>query len=138
MAERLQSKRPFALAIGGFYGLVFVFLFSACSLFGGGDAAAKPTPAPTPTPVPAPATTGAALTTYKGNGYTIGYPQGWKATTRADGIVSFSDPNGIAYVAVTSQPNPQGVVSSANLVDAGLQALKSQIGGIQVSVNESP
>jgi hypothetical protein len=40
--------------------------------------------------------------------------------------VSFSDPQGVAYLAITSQPNPQGVVSSAQLVDLGPQVFHSQ------------
>ena len=88
--------------------------------------APSPTPLPTLTPTTIP-----TLTTYKGNGYTIDYPKGWKVTAGTDGIVSFSDPNGIAYLAITSQPNPQGVISSSRLVDTGLQVFKSQVKNYQ-------
>jgi len=137
MAEHLRRKCPFVLVIAGVYGLVLMLLFSACSL-GGGSVATEPTPTPVPTPTPLPSptptpvpTAGAALIVYKGDGYTISYPQGWKVTMGTDNIVSFSDQNGIAYMAITSQPNPQGVVSPSHLVDAGLQVFKTQVKNYQ-------
>ncbi|MEO6887889.1 MAG: hypothetical protein ABI324_02720 [Ktedonobacteraceae bacterium] len=115
-------------------GLVLVLLLAACSGGEPGGATATPTPTPTPSPTPLPTLTPTSLPTltmYKGNGYTIGYPKGWMVTTGTDGIVSFSDPNGIAYLAITSQPNPQGVISSSRLVDIGLQVFKSQVKNYQ-------
>src|SRR5215475_7269143 len=54
-----------------------ILLFAACSTSGAGNTTAIPTPTPTPTPAP-------ALTTYSGQGYTIGYPKGW-TYKKADG-----------------------------------------------------
>jgi hypothetical protein len=63
---------------------------------------------------------------YKGDGYTIGYPKGWQVMTGSDGFVSFSDPQGVAYLAIRAQPNPQGALSSSHLVDLGLQVFQAQ------------
>lgn len=113
--------------LAGLCSIALALLFVTCQM-GSGPSGATPTPSPTPslTPSPTPSPTPTSLVTYAGNGYTIGYPKRWKVTTGADGFVSFSDPQGVAYLAISSQPNPQGAISSSRLVDLGLQVFQAQ------------
>src|SRR5207248_1720861 len=53
------------------------------------------------------------------------YPQGWKVT-KSNAGVTFTDPNGIAYVAIRTSPNPNAFISSDSLVTVGLDTFKSQ------------
>ena len=135
MAETLQRKHPLVVTtMYGVYGLTLLLFLTACSGFGGGPSGGTPTPTPLPTPTPTQTPTPlpvSSLTMYQGKGYTIGYPKGWMVTAGTDGIVSFSDPNGIAYLAITSQPNPQGGIPASRLVDTGLQVFKSQVQNYQ-------
>ncbi|GAC1380604.1 MAG: hypothetical protein NVSMB33_06740 [Ktedonobacteraceae bacterium] len=87
-------------------------LLAACD-FGGGTASAPPT------------TSSASLTAYTGDGFTISYPRGWKVKKESNGV-TFSDPNGIAYVTIHTSQNPGGVVTSDTQVNLGLQVFKSQ------------
>jgi hypothetical protein len=64
--------------------------------------------------------------TYTGTGYTIRYPKGWQVAAGSDGYVSFSDPQGVAYLAIRTQPNPQGALPPDKLVDAGLAVFQAQ------------
>ncbi len=140
MIERIIRKSLLTLATYGIWGLILALLLVACGGIGGGASGGSPTPTPTPSPTPPPTPTPAPVTslkTYQGNGYTIGYPAGWKVTAGNDGIVSFSDPNGIAYLAITSQPNPQSTIPASRLVDTGLQVFKSQAQNYQ-QVDSAP
>ncbi len=122
-----HNNQVFRHAYVGLCGVALIFLLAACDW--GGTSASPPTPTPIPTQPPTPSPTPTAvsgLVTYKGSGYTIGYPKGWKASTGNDGFVSFSDLHGVTYVSITSQPNPQGTVSASALVDTGLQVFQSQ------------
>lgn len=92
---------------------------------GSGQSRSSLTPTPTATPTPSP-TPVRSLTNYAGSGYTIEYPQGWKVSNGAHGLVTFNDPQGIAYVSIATAPNPKGAVSPPNLVNLGLQVFKSQ------------
>ena len=96
--------------------LVFFLTLAAC----GGGTSGTATPTPTPSPV------ATNLTTYTGDGYQIGYPQSWKVNQGSAGLVTFSDPQGIAYMAIHVAPNPNGTIPATSQVDLGLQAFKSQ------------
>src|SRR5438874_5868421 len=113
----VQHPHRFSLAPFMLCTLAFALLLTACGFGGGGTTATKPTPTPTPA---AP-----TLTAYTGDGYTISYPQGWKVT-KSNAGVTFTDPNGIAYVAVRTSPNPNAFISSDSLVTVGLDTFKSQ------------
>lgn len=80
-------------------GLLLAFMLTACSL-GGGSTGNNPsttsgkTPATTPaTSVPAQPTSASAtsLTTYTGDGFTIGYPTGWTVMKQGHGQVMLVD-----------------------------------------------
>ncbi len=92
-----------------------ILLFLAgCDLFGGGSPSTGTTVTPTPTP---------SLTTYKGDGYSISYPQTWKVKQSSDGV-TFSDPNGIAYLSIHTSPNPNELIPASTVVDtAGARGL---------------
>lgn len=92
---------------------------SACGLSDifGGAKNASPTAAPTQ------ATT---FVTYKGDGFQLDYPQNWKVSPANNGLITFSDPSGIAYVAVRTTPNPNGLVPVSDQLQIALQVFKSQ------------
>src|SRR5712691_5116139 len=106
--------------------LMLIVLLTAC---GGGATANTPTPTsvpPTPTPTPAPTLppiSAANLTTYMGNGYSIGYPkaQGWTATKSGNGGITFTDPTGLASLTIQVLPDPNSAVSASGLVNIFLQ-----------------
>ena len=104
-------------------------LLAACNI-GGISINGSATPTPTPTTKAAPTTvlspTASTLVTYTGNGYTIGYPQGWTVTKGSTGAVTFTDPQGVAYLTIQVVSNPNGLISSSDEVNAGLQIFKSQ------------
>ncbi len=101
--------------------LLLALLISACS-FGGSSTTSSPTPTP-PTVV---STTAPGMTTYTGDGYTINYPSTWTVKKDDNGVVTFNDPSGIAYLGVGVVPNPNGVVPASNLVNVGLEVFKSK------------
>ncbi|HEY0755952.1 MAG TPA: hypothetical protein VGD98_18485 [Ktedonobacteraceae bacterium] len=118
--------RPMALSL---VSLFFVLLLAAC---GGGSSSTNtatpiPTVAPTPTPTVAP-TQAAQFQIYKGAGFTIDYPQGWKAQTN-QGAVVFTDAQQIDTVTIATIPNPGGAVSAADELKTGMSALE-QSGGV--------
>jgi hypothetical protein len=98
---------------------VFCILLTAC----GGGTATPPTPttapAPAPTPSPTPAVT---LTTFSGDGYTIGYPSGW-TEKKAGTVVQLSRDNNTSFIVETAE-SPSGV-STTGSVQGGLAGLKS-------------
>src|SRR5258708_5913733 len=98
------------------YGLLLVAILSACSFAGITIGSA-----PTPTPTPVPATT---LVTYTGQGYTIGYPKSWKIGHKGNAI-TFTDPQGVASLAVGTNSNPGAVVTPKSILEFGLQLFKS-------------
>lgn len=95
--------------------LLLTVLFAACGLSGSTSTA-------TPTPTP----TASALTTYKGDGFTIGYPAGWTVSTQQGGIVTFTAPQGAASLYVKAVPNPNGILPSDVVVQGGLQVFKAR------------
>jgi hypothetical protein len=116
--------RIFQRLVPALCSLALALLLIAC---GGGGRTSKPTPtaAPTTTPTPSP-TPVKGLITYAGSDYTIEYPRGWKVSREANGLVTFTDPQGIAYLSVATAPNPHGAISAPNLVNLGLQVFRSQ------------
>jgi hypothetical protein len=117
------------------FSLLLSSLLVACQIQLGGSTTAAPTP--TPTPIPVPTLSVSKLVTYTGAGYTIGYPQGWTVTQGGGGLVTFADPQGIAYLSVKATPNPGGVVTADNQVSIGLQLFKSQAKNYQM-LNVAP
>lgn len=76
------------------------------------------------------------MTTYTGNGYTIGYPQGWKVNTAGKSVV-FTDATGIYNFTIVVSPNPGGVASPDTVVNAGIQGVKGTMKNPQ-TVNVPP
>jgi hypothetical protein len=106
--------------------LLFALLLVAC---GGGSNGTAPPPTPTPAPSPPLSPTpvpASSLTTYTGDGYTIGYPQDWNVSTSTEGIVTFTDPQGVVSLRLKVTPNPTGAVSASDQVTLALQAIKTQ------------
>ena len=117
-------SRIFQRILPGMCSLALALLLIACG-GGGGESKPSPTPMPTATPTPSP-TPVRSLITYAGSGYTIEYPRGWKVSSGANGLVTFTDPQGIAYLSVATAPNPNGAIPATDLVNLGLQGFKSQ------------
>lgn len=127
----LLSRVGFCIA-----SLLLALVLSACS-GGGSNGSATPTSTSTPTltrtstltPSPPLSPTpflASGLTTYTGKGYTIGYPQHWNVSTSREGIVTFTDPQGVVYLSIKVTPNPTGAVSASDQVTLALQGIKTQ------------
>jgi hypothetical protein len=124
---------------------MLTLFFAACSTSG----ATTVIPTPTPTPTPAP-----ALTTYTGQGYTIGYPKDWTyknvngqslATNTFIGnyinslsriinqtgqqipITIFSDSLGTNTLTVGTLPNPNGIIPAQTALNAATAAFQSVV-----------
>ena len=106
--------------------LLLAWLLTACSLLGiqigGGNntTRSKPTATATPSPTAAP-----SLTIYKGDGYSIGYPQGW-TVKNSGALVTITDPSGLATFVIQVSPDPGGVIAPSAAVNEGLNLFKSQ------------
>jgi hypothetical protein len=115
------------LSICGIF--VFCFLLTAC---GGGTATATPpapTTAPTATPTTVPTPTPAVtLTTFTGDGYTIGYPTSW-TEKKAGTVVQLSRDDNTSLIVETAE-SPSGV-STTGSVQGGLAGLKSNAKNFQ-------
>jgi len=108
--------------------LLLAWLLTACSLFGiniggsnqnsagQGTPTAKATPSPTATP---------SLTTYKGDGYSIGYPQGW-TVKNSGALVTITGPSNLATFVIQVTPDPGGAIAPSAAVDEGLNIFKTQ------------
>lgn len=106
--------------------LVLVVALAAC---GGSTTTSGSTPTPTATTAAAATPTVASttttstttnLTTYTGNGYSIGYPQGWKVNSGGNSVV-FTEPTGIYSLSILVVPNPGGAISADTVVNTGVQ-----------------
>lgn len=106
--------------------LLLVVVLAACSL-GGSTSTSTSTPTatakPSPTPSPTPAV---SLTTYTGNGYTIGYPQGWKATTTSTGV-SFADSTSAFNFVIVVASDPNGIATASTFLNAEVSASKTKL-----------
>ncbi|MBO0780957.1 MAG: hypothetical protein J2P37_19215 [Ktedonobacteraceae bacterium] len=109
---QMRVKSWFILLVGG---IMLSFLLTACSLdfLGLGGSTPKATPT-TPT---------SSLTTYQGDGFTIGYPQGWKVSKNGS-QVQFTDTTGAVNLIVQTAPNPGGTVPADTFIQGGLQGFK--------------
>jgi len=123
---------------------MLTLLIAACSTSGQGT-----TTIPTPTPTPAP-----ALTSYSGEGYTIGYPKGWKyqkytaqniptdtfigsyiksfssvapQVAQQVPIVTFTDSLGVNTLTIGVVPNPNGTISSQTALGVATSAFQSAV-----------
>lgn len=103
--------------------VILTILLAACNLGGGSGTASTPTP----TPKPSPTATTPPLIPYNGSGFTINYPQGWKATQQGANAIQFADPLNIYNLAVAVSPNPGGVASPDTIINASLSAGSSRL-----------
>jgi hypothetical protein len=110
-----RTLQSFSLVIGC---LLLTLMLAACDMGGGSSAAPPATAKPTATPAP-------TLTTYKGDAYTIGYPQGWSAKGSGN-LVTFSDALGLTVFIVEEIPNPNGAVPVSSAIDGGLGGFQKQ------------
>jgi hypothetical protein len=83
---------------------LLAFILAACEV--GGDYT------PVATPVPSPTVVTVHLHTYQGQGYSIGYPQNWIVTQSSNGPVTFTNPQGLAFMVIEVLPNPGGELTS--------------------------
>jgi photosystem II reaction center protein PsbP len=98
--------------------MILALLLVAC----GGGTTSTPTPTPQPSPTPSPTPT-PGLTVYTGNGYSIGYPQGWKVTP--NGIqVAFTDATDVYNLTIVVSPNPHGIVDASTVANTSIEAVK--------------
>ncbi len=119
------------------------FIVSCCLLLAlclaacGGATSSSPTPTPKPSPSPSPSPTpSTTLTTYRGNGFTIGYPQSWKVTASGN-AVSFTDSASLNDFEIVTTPNPGGVASPDFVVTTAVNATKATMKNPQ-TVNVPP
>jgi hypothetical protein len=135
--------RKTVMSLPGYRHFLRLVLLIACSLIltvvlaacGGGTTASKPTPTPKPSPSPSPTATqtprpAVGTTTYKGNGFTLTYTQGWKVTSTSSGV-EFSDPTNAFHFIVVVAPNTSGV-SASTLLSAEIQAIDSTLKNVKV------
>jgi hypothetical protein len=100
--------------------MILALLLVAC----GGGTTSTPTPAPTPQPSPTPSSTPTpGLTVYKGKGYSISYPQGWKATPSGNSVV-FSSASGVYSLAIAVNSNPDGIINASTFVNNSISGTK--------------
>jgi hypothetical protein len=110
--------------------MMLTILLAAC----GGSGNGNPTPASTPTPKPSPTPTSIALTTYKGNGFTISYPQSWKVTKSSSGGISFADSTNTNDLLIEMIPDPNGFASSDTLADTEMNVAKASFKKAQTEI----
>ena len=108
-----QTRSCFFLLTGCF---LLTLLLGACDVGGNSHATAKTRPTATPSP---------RLTTYQGDNYTIGYPQGWSVKGKGS-LVTFTDAQGLTAFIIEEVPNPNGAIPPATAIDGGLNGLKGQ------------
>jgi hypothetical protein len=116
-----------------------VFLIVLLAACGGSTPTTGSTPTPSPASSPSPAvtpTSATSLTTYTGNGYSIGYPQGWKVNAAGKNVV-FTDATGIYNLTIVVSPNPAGIVSPDTVVNASIQGVQGTLKNTQ-TVNVPP
>ena len=124
---RLFKKEAVRRFLPSVAALVLLVLLVACSDAGKSGSTATPTSRPQlPTPIPT-----VTLKTYLGTGFTISYPQDWKATAMATGV-TFQDARGVNGFTLVKTPNPKGAASADTIADnnfklyEGIMLQKSQ------------
>lgn len=95
--------------------MILALLLVAC----GGGTTSTPTSAPTPQPSPTPSP---VLKVYRGKGYSISYPEGWKVTPNSYGV-SFSEATNV--LSITVNPNPNGMFNARTLANTTIGGAKS-------------
>lgn len=129
------------MSLPGYRHFLRLVLLMACSLIltvmlaacGGGATASKPTPTPKPSPSPTATQTprpAIGTTTYKGNGFTLTYTQGWKVNSTSNGV-DFSDPTSALNFIIIITPNTADV-SASTLLAAEIQATESSLKNVKV------
>ncbi len=116
-----RFKRLLSWVMPAFCCVILALLLVACG--GGTTSAPTPTPRPSPTLQPTPTS---SLAVYTGDGYSIGYPQGWKVTP-GDNRVTFNDPTQVYSLAIVISPNPNGVASADVVASASINAAKATL-----------
>jgi hypothetical protein len=109
----LQTRSRFSLIACG---LLVILMLTACSTGSSNTTIAKTKLKPTPTP---------SLTMYQGDGYSIGYPQGWAVKGKGS-LVTFTDAQGLTAFIVEETPNPNGAIPPTTAVSGGLNGFKVQ------------
>lgn len=100
--------------------LILAVLLVACGGATGGSTTTPTPTAPPPTPTPTPM----SMTTFAGNGFTMGYPQGWQTSRSSANLVTFTDSTGTTKMTITIVPDPNGAVSANSLVNTAVKAAK--------------
>lgn len=108
--------------------LILIFLLVACgsgsSVTNSNATATAQAAHPTPTPTP-------ALSTYKGPGFTMKYPQSWK-TASSSTDVAFADAEGIYNMTIGFTSNPNGSATADQLADGGIAGAKTNLKNAQM------
>ena len=102
-------------------------LLAACSFGaagGGASTSATPTAGSTPTATPTPSPMPTSLKTFNGNGYSIGYPQGWTEKDNG-GQVVFADALGTSTFIVEVAPNPNDIAPIDKALSGSLDTFKA-------------
>ncbi|MBA2284304.1 MAG: hypothetical protein H0W02_02360 [Ktedonobacteraceae bacterium] len=106
---------------------LLLVLLTACGGTGSTTTTATPTSAPSnpsPTPTVAPTTASANLTTYTGEGYTIGYPQDWHVK-KSNNLVTFTDALGVSTLVIEVIPNPNAIAPTSTVMTSTEKAIAS-------------
>lgn len=96
------------------YRMLILFMIPASCLFGACSSGAPG------------ANTGTDLTTYSGNGYSIGYPQGWNVQTN-NGQVIFTNTTAEATFIINEATNPGERASASAAATGGINGLKGSV-----------
>lgn len=115
-SQQQTHSRVFLLT-GNF---LLLLLLAACTTGNSNNNVAKTKPTSTP-----------GLTTYQGDGYTIGYPQGWSVKGKGS-LVTFTDAQELTAFIIEEIPNPNGVIPPATAVDGGFNGFKVQGANFQM------
>ncbi|MGH2496380.1 MAG: hypothetical protein ACRDIV_16910 [Ktedonobacteraceae bacterium] len=118
--------------------IIFTVLLTAC---GGGGTSSSPTPTPTSAVKPSPTTPPTptvSTTTYTGNGFSVGYQQGWQVIANKKGEVDFVDPTGNYALTVVYVADPNGVGGADTFMTAEFNAIKTQMKNPQTASVPSP